>query len=246
MCEPGEETIEQEQQKQRDDRPVEQVLRIAHIKDDRLRRRQQGHAEQRPHAPPFARPDIEEGQKKDAEHDRRHPRILRFTAEREGIHAEGGGDPLPSLETHRDGVDMPDDDRHAAHIPREIGDEHARTRKHIVPPNEIGDEQGQPALDHVAEQRQPADRQPELAAHVHRARVAAAHAAHVLVFDLGDEQREIETADEVGDDRHHDKPIPNVRKGDDRHTSASSPRVLARMRMGVPEKSKARRSTFSR
>ena len=206
--EPGEEAIEEQQQEDGDHEPVCLFPRIAQAEEDALHRRQRGDAQKRAHRTPFARPDVKEGQDEDAEHDEDHPPIL--AAECEGEHPEGGGDALAALELHGDGIDMPDDDGHAAHIPREVGDRHVRPREHIAAENEVGDEHGQAALDHVEQQRQRADLEAELPAHVHGAGVAAAHLAHVLVLDLGDEQGEIETADQVRSGRHHDEPVPDL------------------------------------
>ena len=151
---------------------------------------------------------------------------------------------------------MPDDDGYAAHVPSEIGNVHVRPRKYIAAENEMGDKYGQAPLDHIQKQGERADLQPELTAHVHRSRIAAAHLAHVFMLDLGNEQRKIEAADQVGSDSHHDEPIPDLGKLQF-HSSLSplpqpimplslSPRGRSAMRMGVPEKSNERRSTFSK
>ena len=77
---------------------------------------------------------------------------------------------------------------------------------------EIRDQERDAALYHIAKQGERAYFQPELAAHVHRARVSAPHLAHVFMLYFGNEQGKVETADEVRDDCHHDEPIPDIRK----------------------------------
>ena len=107
---------------------------------------------------------------------------------------------------------MPDDHAHAADVAGKIGNEKIRAREYLSTKNEIPDEHHRAALEHIKKESRRADLQSELTAHIHRARVAAAHLAHVLMLDLGDQQREIETPHEVGRNRQHRKDPPYVPK----------------------------------
>ena len=214
--EPGEEAVQQQQQEDGDHEGAAHLAAVAEIENDPLDDGEEGYAQKAPHRAPLARPYVKEGEHQNAQHDEDHPPI--FAAEGEGEHAQGGGDALPPLEAHGDGIDVPDDDGHAAHIAGEVGDEHVCAREHIAMKDEVRHEQGQAALDHVTQKGQGADLEPELAAHVHGAGVAAAHLAHVFMLDLGNEQGEVEAADQIGYDRHEDEPIPDVCKFQCLHT----------------------------
>ncbi len=213
---PSQQAVEQQKHEHGDHKSVRELARIAKVEYEGLHGRQQRNAEQRPHRAPLARPDIEEGQHKDRQHDEDHPPF--FTAESESVHAERGRDAFSPFEFHRYGIDVPDDDRNAADIAGEVGNKYVGSRKNLAAENEISDEKRNAALDHIEKESERADLEPELTAHVHRARIAAPHFAHVFMLDLGNEQREIETADEIGNDRHYNKPVPNILKIQFRHT----------------------------
>ena len=136
---------------------------------------------------------------------------------------------------------MPDDDKHAAKIAGDIGDDDVRSGKDIVPEHKIADERRDTALGDIEKEIDEPHLEAELAAHVHGAGVAASDLMRILVFGARDDHGEIDAAEQIADDCHQQKPIPTLRKVQLFHevprTDQSSFLLRTWMRMGVPEKS---------
>ena len=245
MREPGEE-IEREQKHEDSDHPAvfqHSDRTVTEVKHKSLPHGESRNAQKRTHRTPFGQSDIADNDKeKNGEDDEDVPDII--AGETEPEETERRCDPLSALEFHSDRPDMPDNDEEPAKVAHKIGNKHLRSRKHIAAEDEKSDKRRDTALAGIEQEIDKTDLEPELAAHVHRAGIPASDLMDVLMLALRDNDRKIEAADEVADDRHQQKPIPALRKCKLRHSSSFLLRTL--MIIGVPEKSYAPRMTFSR
>ena len=71
--EPGEETVEQEQKKERHHEPVEHLRTVTEIKENPLHRGGREKAKKRPLRPPSACPVKKSGRNQNAEDKKKHP-----------------------------------------------------------------------------------------------------------------------------------------------------------------------------
>ena len=189
---------------------IHRRIRVTHEEDDHLNNTKPRNAEKRAERPPFGEEDEQHDPPQKHEHYEQPPKA--FAGQTYPEQTERGGDPFPALELARSGEDMPDDDEQSAKIPHKIGHQHSRSREHVVLIEEIRDERGQTAFERVAKEGQHAHFQTEFAAHIHRAGVAAADLGNVLMFELGDHSREIETTDKIAYDGDDQKLPPVLRK----------------------------------
>ena len=183
-------------------------------KDEHLDNAQARNPQKRPERAPFRKENEENDPDQATENDQSPPAPV--AGQTEPKQTERRGDPFSALELHRNGENMPDDDKKSAKITDKIRNGNAAL-EHVISVHEKEDHGRNTALERIANKGEQAYFQAEFSAHIHRTGITAADGGDIPFFLAGDQTRKVKAPYQITKQGDQKKLPPVLRKIENFH-----------------------------